>query len=181
MEQARASGPAFVLFVGALAGGRSNAVEKSADATDATSVRSAAPVATKPPTSESPSGDSAASQSGAAAGETPDTSADGKLDSALIDTIERQRGAELPGRPRLQVAPDGTVLVDIEAKVGPALLEKIRKLGGTVVSSVPRFDTVRARVLVASLRTLALESDVRSIRHAVEPMTNSAVDAATLR
>jgi hypothetical protein len=171
MEQARASGPAFVLFVGALAGCRSNALEKSADAAEATSGHGTAPVAVKQPMPE---------QSDASSRENLDTSADEKLDSALIDAIERQRGAEPPGpgRQRLDVSPDGTVQVDIEAKVGPELLEKIRKLGGTVVSSVPRFDAVRARVPVASLRTLALESDVRSIRHALEPITNSAADAA---
>ena len=157
---------------------RSNAAEKSTDAPDATSVRSAQP---DPVPAASP------------ASVRDDSSADEKHDRELIDAIERRlrgstgatpgKGIEPSGPTRrpIEVTRDGKVLVDIEAKVSPELLERIRELGGSVVSNVPRFDAVRATVPVDSLRALARRPEVRSIRSAAASMTNSASDSATPR
>ena len=152
--------------MGVLGGCRSNAVEKSVDAPDAPTERSASPgpAQSAPPKTPAPA----------------DSNADDKLESALLREIERRESGEplAPTLRPLNVPPDGRVLVDIEAKVGPELEERIRALGGTVVSSVPRFDAVQAHVPLDSLRKLAAEPNVRRIRRATAPMTNSAADAA---
>ena len=61
------------------------------------------------------------------------------------------------------------VLVDIRADVTPALLARIRGLGGAVVSSVPRYRSVRARLPLAGLEPLAGRADVQWIRTADQP------------
>ena len=73
-------------------------------------------------------------------------------------------------------APDGAagaatprVLVDIRANVTPALRTRIRDLGGTVVNSVPRYRSIRARLPPAGLEPLAELADVQWIRAADQP------------
>ncbi len=63
-------------------------------------------------------------------------------------------------------AGDHRVLVDIRAEVTPAVLARIRALGGSIVDSVPRYRAVRARLPPAALEPLAALSAVEFIRPA---------------
>lgn len=100
-----------------------------------------------------------------------------KLSSQLILEAKRRRGdalfSALPNlRTSLDVARDGTVQVDIRATVGDDLLLRIEQLGGTVESSYPRYDSIRARMPLVELETLAAEEAVRSIRPADRMVVN---------
>jgi hypothetical protein len=95
-----------------------------------------------------------------------------KLDSHFVYQLKASRGEfSMPGdanwRPQLKFEPDGRVLVDIDAAVSDDLLQKIRSAGGTIVSSVPRFHSVRASVPLASLESLASLTNVTFIKRAV--------------
>ncbi len=63
-------------------------------------------------------------------------------------------------------AGDGRLRVDIRADVTPAVLARIRELGGSVVDSVPGHRSVRALLPAASIERLAALDAVRSIRRA---------------
>ena len=105
------------------------------------------------------------------------TPAQRKLDSQLI--YARRMSQNQPVAPgvatqRLDFVIDaqGRVLVDISAKVTDALLAQIQQLGGQVLSSVARFDSVRARLPLAQVEALAGLADVKSIRRADKARTN---------
>ena len=86
---------------------------------------------------------------------------------ARVDTpLDRAR--DLPGDTPLE--PE-RVLVDIRADVGPAVLARIRELGGAVVDSVPRYGAIRAELPLAALEPLAGMDAVLSIRTADEAVT----------
>jgi hypothetical protein len=100
-----------------------------------------------------------------------------KLSSQLILEAKRSRGdalfSALPQlRSSLKVARDGSVLVDIRATIDDELALRIEQLGGTVESSHPRYDSIRALMPLAELETLAAEGAVRSIRPADTMMLN---------
>ena len=73
------------------------------------------------------------------------------------------------------------VLVDIRADVTPALLARIRDLGGTVVNSVPRYRAIRARLPLAGLEPLAERADVQWIRAADQPRIRTQQPVAAAR
>ena len=72
------------------------------------------------------------------------------------------------------------MLVDIRADVTPAVLARIRELGGSVVNSVPRYRSVRALLPIASIERLAALDAVRAIRPADKASTAAQVSAAPL-
>ena len=59
---------------------------------------------------------------------------------------------------------DEMVTVDIRADVTPAVLERIRALGGTVINSVGRYRAIRARLPLAAVESLAELDAIQSIR-----------------
>src|SRR5262249_27342982 len=69
----------------------------------------------------------------------------------------------------------GITTVDIKAKVTDQLLAKIRGLGGTIVSSLPAYDFIRASVRIVSLEEIATSPEVRYVRPAEEPLFNKIV------
>ena len=86
---------------------------------------------------------------------------------------ERVRGGGtfgVGGPPDTQ-AEDGRVLVDIRAEVTPAVLARIRELGGTLVNSVPRYRAIRALLPLPSVERLAALAAIRTIRTADEAVT----------
>ncbi len=100
-----------------------------------------------------------------------------KIASSLLLEIDRRRDdrlfVELPRlQPRVEVDADGSVLVDVAAEVNPGLLAEIAARDGTVVSSRPRFGTVRARLPLAALEALAAAAEVRRIRPADRAIAN---------
>ena len=61
--------------------------------------------------------------------------------------------------------------VDIRADATPAVLARIRTLGGTVINSVPKYRAIRAQLPLASVARLAALPAVQSIRLADEAVT----------
>ena len=118
------------------------------------------------------------------------TRAQRKVGSGLL----KLAAAEAPRRsrrpPREEVEPveqvpdgpagGGRVLVDIRADVTPAVLARIRELGGSVVNGVPRYRSVRALLPIASIERLAALDAVRAIRPADKASTAAQVSAAPL-
>jgi hypothetical protein len=104
--------------------------------------------------------------------------AQAKMDSQLIHAAKRQRGQPFAaGAPNLRfdvtLQPDGRVLVDINAEVTPELLALLVHGGGTVIRSVPEFNSIRALVSPAQLETIAASPAVKSIRRAARFHTNT--------
>lgn len=103
------------------------------------------------------------------------TAAQEKISSRLLDAIERRRGG--PGavestlRSSVVVDADGATLVDIDAEVTEGLVGEIEARDGTVVSSFPQFRSIRARIPLGELESIAELSDVRFIEVAEEPIT----------
>ena len=75
---------------------------------------------------------------------------------------------------------DEVVTVDIRADVTPAVLTRIRDLGGTVLSSVPKYRAIRARLPLSALEPLATLEAVRSIRPADQPITHSLLERSAV-
>ena len=63
------------------------------------------------------------------------------------------------------------VTVDIRADVTPAVLARIRALGGTVINSVPQYRAIRAVLPLVTVESLASFDAVESIRPADEAVT----------
>ena len=68
-------------------------------------------------------------------------------------------------------ANDERVMVDIRADVTPAVLKRIRDLGGTVISSVPKYEAIRAQLPLRAVEMLAALDAIRTIRPADEAVT----------
>ena len=91
------------------------------------------------------------------------TPAQRKLGSRLLD--------------RAAAGDDGQVEVDIRADVTPALLARIRELGGRAINSHPRYRAMRASLPVSALERLAEADTVQAIREADEALTHARRDA----
>ena len=63
------------------------------------------------------------------------------------------------------------VMVDIRTDVTPTVLKRIRDLGGTVISSVPKYRAIRAQLPLAAVGRLAAMAAVQTIRPADEAVT----------
>lgn len=83
----------------------------------------------------------------------------GQAISAAVTTMQAGVKAEA----------DGRMLVDIKAKVTPNLLDFIVAGGGAIVSQVPRFNAIRARLPVAFMESVAGRAEVRFIAPAALP------------
>ena len=99
------------------------------------------------------------------------TAAQRKIGAKLLLTAKSRLGRPITaGVPDLSstVAIDAaeTVLTDIRGSVTAGLLQGIRSCGGQVINAHARYGTIRARVPLAHLETLAERRDVRSIRPA---------------
>lgn len=97
-----------------------------------------------------------------------------KIDSQLLLMRDADgfsiRPVAVPLRNHLSADSNGRVEVDITAQVDAGLLAVIENLGGVIISSVPRFDAVRARLPLRALETLAEENAVTNIRPADQYM-----------
>ena len=64
-------------------------------------------------------------------------------------------------------------MVDIRADVTPAVLKRIRDLGGTVITSVPKYRAIRAQLPLRAVEMLASLDAIRTIRPADEARTRA--------
>lgn len=103
--------------------------------------------------------------------------AERKLDSQLVYALrEQQRKSAVPGismKSSVRPKADGRLLIDLRATVSPTLLSAIQAGGGTVVSSVPRYQAVRAFASLELCLQLASRPDVRNVRPADEATTHT--------
>ena len=99
-----------------------------------------------------------------------------KLNSQLQDALRAPlQKPTVAGTSRLQATdPDAKnerVMVDIRADVTPTVLKRIRDLGGTVISSVPKYQAIRAQLPLRAMEMLAALDAIRTIRPADEAVT----------
>ena len=99
-----------------------------------------------------------------------------KLNSQLQDALRAPlQKPTVAGTSRLQATdPDAKnerVMVDIRADVTPTVLKRIRDLGGTVISSVPKYQAIRAQLPPRAVERLAALDAIRTIRPADEAVT----------
>ena len=100
------------------------------------------------------------------------TAAERKVSSQLLDA---QRAAVARRLATGGDTADEMVRVDIRADVTPAVLERIRALGGTVINSVERYRAIRARLPLAALEPLAELDAIQSIRSADQAITRDPI------
>ena len=96
------------------------------------------------------------------------TPAQRKVSSQLLDA---QRAANACRQAKGKIVEDELVTVDIRTDVTPAVLARIRELGGTVINSVPKYRAIRARLPLSAVEKLAALDAVQSIRAADEAAT----------
>src|ERR1035437_3904414 len=106
------------------------------------------------------------------------TPAQQKMDSQLIYALKQSLNQVIaPGVTNLRVLvqreSDGRVKVDLKATVTQDLLDFIQSSGGSIVSSVPAFQAVRALVPLSLTETLAGRADVQFIQAAVPHRTRT--------
>jgi hypothetical protein len=105
----------------------------------------------------------------------PRTKAEERMESRLLQAIEREkRGEAVRAGDRLGLDVDemGRVLLDVRADVTEALIHAIEEAGGIVVSRFPKYESVRARLRLSALATIAERDDVKFIRAADRAATN---------
>ena len=76
-------------------------------------------------------------------------------------------------RARLSFEPSGSLCVDIRAQVSSELLDFIRRNGGTVVNSFPKYHAIRALLPLEATESLAKRADVRWIRRAEQAVASA--------
>ena len=103
------------------------------------------------------------------------TPAQRKLSSQLLDMVGSRQPQASEGGAHRRDSDKPTlaklVTVDIRADVTPALLARIRALGGTVINSVPKYRAIRAELPLNALERLAALAAVQTIRPADEAVT----------
>ena len=100
-----------------------------------------------------------------------------KIDSNLLLEGDRRQGlANLDAlatvNSGVNVDAGGTVLVDIDTQVTPALLTAIAAAGGIVVNSFAQYNAVRARMPIGQIEAIAARAEVRFIGPAAQAYTN---------
>ena len=104
------------------------------------------------------------------------TPAQRKISSQLLYEIYRLRGeAAQKGVPEgdtlVRVDEKTRALVDVRAEVTPALLEKVEKLGSTIVSTSREYHSIVAWIPLMKLEGLAEDAAVRAIEPKAEART----------
>jgi hypothetical protein len=105
------------------------------------------------------------------------TSEQQKIDSQLLYAIYQMRGeAQAKGIPTepipLEKDKKGRVLVDIRVPVTKRVLTRIEKLGGTVLSSSDKYQSVIAYLPLGQIEPLARSKEVKFIAPKAQSMTN---------
>ena len=95
-----------------------------------------------------------------------------KLESRLLDAIERRGETLSPPAASWLSTPVGRVLVDMTAAVTPELLAQLGALGGAVVSQFAQYQSIRAWLPLDRLIAVAGRTDVTFIRPAELPLMN---------
>ena len=99
---------------------------------------------------------------------------DTRLQAAVLAPDDARSGTGTRRTGRLDIDREGRVLVDIRASVTAVLTTEMTRLGCVVLSAFPAYNSIRARVPLAKLETLAARSDVTFVRAAEQAITNPA-------
>jgi hypothetical protein len=102
------------------------------------------------------------------------TLAEAKLDSRLLDALDRVVAGGEPAWDRnpLDLDANGRVLIDVTARVTAGLLQHIEANEGIVISQFPQYDSIHGRLPMDRLLALAERADVKFIRPAEQAVTN---------
>jgi hypothetical protein len=105
------------------------------------------------------------------------TTAQQKISSRLLYAVkiyggELENGEGPMRRSSVEVDEDGATIVDIKAEVTEEVLARIEALGGTVMSSFPQYQAIRARIPLDQIEAVAEMPQIIFIRPADEPMMN---------
>ena len=98
-----------------------------------------------------------------------------KIDSQLLQALRTPAGESSPSRDvvsGVRADANGRILVDIKATVTDSVLEQIRALGGSIVSTFPQYQSIRASVPLGHLTEVAAIPQVSFIRAAEVPSLN---------
>ena len=100
-----------------------------------------------------------------------------KISSQLLYELELRRGDITSDdvrkkRSRVMVDADGFTMVDIRADVTEMVLTQIEARGGSVISSFPQYQSIRARIHLDQLESLARMPEIKFIRPAEEFITH---------
>jgi hypothetical protein len=105
------------------------------------------------------------------------THAQKKLDSQLLYALSQQRGnagsADVPTQKiNLKRDKEGRVLIDVRVKVDKEILASIESLGGKIVSTSARYNSILAYVHLEKIERLANLESVLFIGPAAEAVAN---------
>ena len=106
------------------------------------------------------------------------TPAQRKMDSNLHYALLMQRNQAItPHVPTLEtgieIAPDGTVLLDLKGSITDALKNSVRQMGGTIFTAFPQYRAMRLRLPLGQTENLAGNADVTFLRPASRAKTNT--------
>src|SRR6266567_4153753 len=113
------------------------------------------------------------------------TASEQKIDSQLLQAIRESRGQQMAtgvqlDRANVKADDAGRVEVDISTAVNDDLLSKIEGLGGEIIYPSWEYKTVRVRVNLSAVETIARFSEVRFIQPAVQYMLDRQRNASAL-
>jgi len=103
-----------------------------------------------------------------------------KMDSRLIYSIKMSRGEQLaPGLDTLEITlpknEEGRPIIDLTARVSKKLISKMESLGVNILSSFPRYNTIRAEADLDVIDTIAGFPEVIYVQPMQEAMTSQHV------
>ena len=99
------------------------------------------------------------------------TAAERKINPRVLVEVQRRRGDVRPtaipvSNGRVHVDRHGRALVDVRAHVRPELQKKMRALGGVVLSTSARYDSIVGWMPLLTIERLAADPSVRAIEPA---------------
>ena len=101
-----------------------------------------------------------------------------KIDSQLLQAIKEKNGEKMAPGVDLEPAnvnadASGNLEVDISADVTDSLLNNIKKLGGKIIYPSKEYHTIRARINLSVIKTIAAYTSVKFIAPAAQPHNDS--------
>lgn len=101
------------------------------------------------------------------------TAVEKKVSSQLLQAIREKNGQKMTDGVELEPAnveadANGYLLIDIRATVSDSLLQAIKNAGGSIQSSFPKYDAIRARIHLSKVLAVAAFPQVISVRPAAK-------------
>ena len=108
-----------------------------------------------------------------------------KISSQLLQAIRESQGRQMAEGVKLAPSPfrigvSGTIQIDIKANVTNELLQRIKSLGGRIISSFPNFHSVRVEIKTNVIEAIGAYPEVKSIRPADKGFTVAAAHGSRM-